>query len=57
MEVRYKIDQTAELTGLSPFTIRTYIRTGRLKATKFGNRLWISQEEIDRLLGVHETEQ
>ena len=42
--------RAAELTGLAEWTIREWIRTGKLKACKAG-RVWrIKREELDSML-------
>ena len=42
------VDQVAELLGLQPRTIRTYVRSGRLKATRIGKQYRIAREDLDR---------
>jgi excisionase family DNA binding protein len=42
----------AKLTSLSEFTLRKYVRDGKLRATKCGRRWLIPMEELHRL--VHE---
>jgi excisionase family DNA binding protein len=38
------------LTSLSPFTIRAYVRSGKLRGTKCGRRWLIPVEELRRLV-------
>ena len=49
----YNIRQTANILGLKVRTIREWIRTGKLKASKYpvSNRWFISDEEIARVMG------
>ena len=44
------IDQAAELIGLSPWTIRNFIRNGKLAAVKIGRRTLIERKELERLV-------
>lgn len=43
------IPEAARLLGLSPHTIRWYIRHGKIRPVRFGRRLSISMSEIERL--------
>jgi excisionase family DNA binding protein len=43
------IPEAARLLGLSPHTIRWYIRHGKIQPTRFGRRLTISMTLIERL--------
>ena len=49
----YNIRQAANILGLKVRTIREWIRTGKLKASKYpvSNRWFISDEEIARVMG------
>ena len=42
--------EAAESLGLSHWTIRLYIRQGRLKAVKIGRRVLIEPAELQRLI-------
>lgn len=44
------VPEASRLTSLSPFTIRAYVRSGKLQATRCGRRLIISVEELRRLV-------
>jgi excisionase family DNA binding protein len=52
-EVRYlSVRQAAEVAQVCEYTIRRWIKEGRLPATKPGGKsLRIAREELDRLLG------
>jgi len=43
--------EAARLTALSIFTIREYVRTGKLKAYRVGRRILIPIEALRELLG------
>jgi excisionase family DNA binding protein len=38
------------LTSLSPYTIRAYARSGKIRATRCGRRWLVPMEEIRRLV-------
>jgi excisionase family DNA binding protein len=44
------IEDAAESIGLSPWTLRKYISTGRINPTRIGRRVLIETSEIERLL-------
>ncbi len=46
----YSVDQVAEKLGLHPRTIRTYVRAGRLKATRIGKQYRIAQADLDQFI-------
>ena len=50
MEGLMTIDQTAEYMGLSAWTVRYWIRTGKLPSVKLGRRILIEREELNRLV-------
>jgi excisionase family DNA binding protein len=49
-ELVYSIPQTASKLNLSPWTIRAWIRSGKIAAVKLGRRVMIEPSEIDRLI-------
>lgn len=53
------IKQAAAALDLSPWTLRAYIREGKLKAVRIGRRVLIEPSELQRLLarGRSETKQ
>jgi excisionase family DNA binding protein len=44
------IQQAAELLNLSPWTIRAYIREGRLRPVRLGRRVLLTESELERLI-------
>jgi len=42
------IDEAADELHLSPFTLRAWVKAGKLCAVRLGRRLFITQAEIDR---------
>ena len=43
------VREAARLLSISPFTVRTHIRKGRIVASKVGSRVVISVDEVRRL--------
>ncbi len=50
MEPLLTIPKTAELLGISPWTVRAYIRDGKLKAVHIGRRVLIEPAELRRFV-------
>ena len=53
MEKHYSLKETAELLGIKLRTAREWVRTGRLKAKKYGDstRWYVPESEIARIIG------
>lgn len=49
----YTIEEVAELLKLAESSIRTYIREGKLKHARFGNRVRISEEHLKEFYNSH----
>ena len=47
-------NEIAELLGVSPFTIRRYIKLGELRAVKLLGGFRVHQDELKRFLKAHE---
>lgn len=47
-------NEVAELLGVSPFTIRRYIKLGELKAVKLLGGFRIHRDDLQRFLKAHE---
>lgn len=48
-------EEAAEILGLSPETIRSYIRSGELPAYQFGKRYRIRMVDFDEFVKKHST--
>jgi excisionase family DNA binding protein len=44
------LKEAAELTGLSHWTLRKYIRQGKLRAVKIGRRVLLEPDYLKRLV-------
>jgi excisionase family DNA binding protein len=44
------IDEAAGLLGISPWTVRAWIRDGRLRPVRLGRRVLLSESELERLV-------
>ena len=43
------VEEAGRLLSLSPFTIRLYLKTGRLKGVRFGRRIAVPLSQIQEL--------
>jgi excisionase family DNA binding protein len=50
MDSLRSIDSTAEILGVSPYTIRAWIRRGLLASVKLGTRRLVTESEIQRVM-------
>ncbi len=50
----YRIPEVADALGVTPQTVRQYIKTGRLKAKRIGRPLLITENNIKEFLGAEE---
>ncbi|MFC4912812.1 helix-turn-helix domain-containing protein [Actinomadura gamaensis] len=50
----YSVDRVAEMLGLHVKTVRNYVRTGRLKATRIGKQYRITSRDLDAFTGATE---
>ncbi len=44
------IPQFAELCGISPWTVRSYIKQGKLKPIRIGRRVLFEEQELERFI-------
>lgn len=50
MEKLYSVDEAAELLRLSHWTIWSWLKTGKLRGAKVGDRRVIRESELQRLV-------
>ena len=50
MEKLYSVDEAAESLRLSPWTIWSWLKTGKLRGAKIGDRRVIRESELRRLV-------
>ena len=50
MQPLKSVQQAAKLLGISPWTVRSYIRNGRIKPVRLGRRVLVSEDELERLV-------
>ena len=50
MEPLLTIEKAAELLGISPWTVRAYVRDRKLMAVHIGRRVLIEQSELRRFV-------
>ena len=44
------INETAQLLGISPWTVRLYVRNGKLRAVRIGTRVLLEENELERFV-------
>lgn len=48
----YQVEDLVKILGLCKFTVRKYLRTGRIKgAVRVGKRYYLSTKNLDNFLG------
>ena len=50
MQPLKSIDEAAGLLGISPWTIRDYIRNGKLQPVRLGRRVLVEESELERFV-------
>lgn len=55
MRQLYDINSAARLLGISPWTVRAYIRRGKLKPVRLGRRVLLEESELERLVAENRT--
>jgi excisionase family DNA binding protein len=50
------INEAAAALGLSPWTVRQYIRQGKLPAVRIGRRVLVEPDELARFIAQGRTE-
>ena len=50
MQPLKSVEQAAGLLGLSTWTVRAYIRDGKLRPVRLGRRVLLAENELERLV-------
>ncbi len=50
MQPLRSVEQAAGLLGISPWTVRSYIRDGKLKPVRLGRRVLVEETELERFI-------
>lgn len=50
MEPLKSIEEAAEIWGVSPWTVRAYVRQGKIRPVRIGRRVLIEAAEVLRLI-------
>ncbi len=50
MRALKSVEEAAELLGISKWTVRGYIREGKLKSARLGRRVLLAEDELERLV-------
>jgi excisionase family DNA binding protein len=50
VECLLTVDQAGELLGVSPYTIRSWIRSGKIRPTRLGRLVRIEKAELKRFI-------
>ena len=50
MESLKSVEQAAELWGVSAWTVRAYVRQGKINPVRIGRRVLIEPREIERVI-------
>ena len=50
MRALRSVEEAAGLLGISKWTVRSYIKAGKLKPVRLGRRVLLAEEELERLV-------
>ena len=50
MKQLFDINAAAQLLSISPWTVRSYIRTGSIRPLRIGRRVLFQEEELERFV-------
>lgn len=50
------IKTAAELLSISPWTVRSHIRAGKLRPVRLGRRVLLSETELERVIAENQTQ-
>ena len=57
MKEIYNVEEVAEFLAVHKETVKKFIREGRIKGVKLGTRWRITEDEIQRILGLQGNQQ
>jgi excisionase family DNA binding protein len=52
MKALYDVKGAAQVLAISPWTVRAYIRDGKLKPVRIGRLVRLQEEELERFLNA-----
>jgi excisionase family DNA binding protein len=52
MRALKSVKQAAELLGISKWTVRGYIKAGKLRAVRLGTRVLLAEDELERFVAM-----
>jgi len=50
MRALKSVEEAAGLLGISPWTVRSYIKTGRVRPVRLGRRVLLEEAELERFV-------
>jgi excisionase family DNA binding protein len=50
MRALKSVEEAAGLLAISPWTVRSYIKTGKLKPVRLGRRVLVEEAELERFV-------
>ena len=54
MKALKNVEEAAGLLGISKWTVRNYIKTGRLNPVRLGRRVLLTEDELERFIGLNQ---
>ena len=55
MRPLYDVKAAAQVLSISPWTVRSYIRTGSIRPLRIGRRVLFQEEELERFVSEAKT--
>jgi excisionase family DNA binding protein len=52
MKRLHGVKEAAEILGISVYTVRSYVRQGKLRPVRIGRRVLLQEAELERFVGV-----
>ena len=56
MKALKSVEESAELLGISVWTVRAYIRDGKLRPVRLGRRVLLEESELERFVAFSKAE-